>query len=84
MRESKTARIKGASAHRAPRAITDVTVTCEGRSLFLFHVHTVTAEKWLEDNVAGEHTWMGHALVVEHRFAEGLAHAIAAAGMVIK
>lgn len=84
MRDSKTVKLKGSGqGHRQPQALVDVTITCHG-SLFLFHVHTVPAEQWIEENVSGEQSWLGSALAVEHRYAEELAAGMVAEGLKVK
>ncbi len=50
--------------------IADISVENHG-SLFLFRPHTDEGREWLEENTDGQ--WFGEALVVEHRYAEGLA-----------
>jgi hypothetical protein len=41
-------------------------------SLFLVRLLTGAAQKWISENVSGETTWFGRALVVEHRYIENL------------
>ena len=42
-------------------------------TVFLFTPHTEKAEQWIAENVVGEATYFGGALVVEHRYARDLA-----------
>jgi hypothetical protein len=50
----------------------DVFVHNEG-TVFLFCPLTPQAMKWIHDHVQPDALWFGSALVVEHRFALGLA-----------
>lgn len=45
-------------------------------SIFLFRPLTKAAREHLEENVQEDAQWFGGALVVEHRYAEGLMHAL--------
>lgn len=60
--------------------MTDITVSNHG-SIFLFQPNTDEGRTWLEENTEGQ--WYGTALVVDHRYAAGLAEAIADAGLSI-
>ncbi len=59
--------------------VSDVTVENHG-SLFLFCPATERVRTWLKANVDSEAQWFGGALVVEPRYAEGLAEGIREAG----
>ncbi len=50
----------------------DVLVVKHG-SIFRFVLLTDAARQWVEENVTDEHTMMGNALIVEHRYARDLA-----------
>ena len=45
-------------------------------SIFLFRPLTKAAREHLEENVQEDAQWFGGALVVEHRYAEPLMHAL--------
>jgi hypothetical protein len=60
----------------------DVRVRNEG-SLFLFLPLTEQASAWIEDNVSKDATYFGDALVVEHRYARGLAQGMLDDGLVV-
>ncbi len=59
----------------------DVLVTNHG-TLFTFEPRTDDARTWIADHV-GEATWIGGALVVEHRYAHDLAAGMRGAGLVL-
>ena len=62
----------------------DVQVTGEG-TIFLFDLRTEKAREWVAENVEAEaYQWFGHVLVVEHRFAWGLAQGMLDAGLVLE
>lgn len=62
----------------------DVLVANEG-SVFVFCPLTPTAKEWLDENAQSEPwQWFGNALVVEHRFAWGLAASLKDAGLVLQ
>ena len=50
----------------------DVLVANEG-TVFLFNPLTARAKEWIEQNVQPDAQWFGTTLVVEHRYAWGLA-----------
>jgi hypothetical protein len=50
----------------------DVLVRNEG-TVFLFNPLTARAKEWIEEYVQADAQWFGTTLVVEHRFAWGLA-----------
>jgi hypothetical protein len=50
----------------------DVLVRNEG-TLFLFNPLTSRAKEWIDNNVQDDAQWFGTTLVVEHRYAWGLA-----------
>jgi hypothetical protein len=64
---------------RAP----DVLVANAG-TVFVFWPLTSRAKQWIEDNVEPDATWYGEALVVEHRFALGLAAGMRDAGLELR
>ena len=65
---------------RAP----DVLVGNAG-TVFTFCPLTARAKTWVDENVQAESSqWFGNALVVEHRYAWGLAERIADAGLILK
>ena len=62
----------------------DVLVHNEG-TVFLFNPLTAEAKEWVEENVQTEsHQWFGTTLVVEHRYALGLAEGMKDAGLILK
>ena len=58
----------------------DVLVNNQG-TLFLFCPLTARAKQWIADNVQSDATWFGNVLVVEHRYAWGLAQGMIDAGL---
>jgi hypothetical protein len=60
----------------------DVLVANEG-TVFLFNPLTSKANEWIEEHVQGDAQWFGHALIVEHRYAWGLAQGMKDAGLVL-
>jgi len=61
----------------------DVLVHNEG-TLFLFCPLTSRGKDWINDHVSPDAQWVGSALVVEHRFAWGLAQGMKDAGLVLE
>ena len=62
----------------------DVLVENAG-TVFTFCPVTNRAKEWFDENVETESwQWFGHALVVEHRFALGLAQGLRDAGLVLQ
>jgi hypothetical protein len=49
-------------------------------TLFLFCPLTPRAKEWIDENVQGDAMWFGTALVVEYRYAWGLAAGMKDAG----
>ena len=52
-------------------------------TLFLFCPLTPKAKAWIDEYVQDDATWYGDALVVEHRYAWGLAVGMNDAGLTI-
>jgi hypothetical protein len=62
----------------------DVLVENAG-TVFTFCPLTPVATEWVAENVEAEaYQWFGHVLVVEHRFAWGLAQGMLDAGLVLE
>jgi len=61
----------------------DVLVCNEG-TVFLFCPLTSQAKEWIDEYVQPDAQWFGSALVVEHRFAWGLAQGMKDAGLVME
>ncbi len=61
----------------------DVLVHNEG-TVFLFCPLTARGKEWINEHVQPDATWFGSALVVEHRFAWGLAQGMKDAGLVLR
>ena len=57
----------------------DVLVRNEG-TLFLFCPLTPRVNEWINENVQADAMWFGNSLVVEHRYALGLAVGMKDAG----
>lgn len=60
----------------------DVLVANEG-TIFLFSPLSHAAREWIDEHLEAESQWFGAALVVEHRFAFGLAQGLKDAGFVL-
>ena len=60
----------------------DVLVDNEG-TVFLFCPLTSRGKEWIDEHVQEAALWFGNALVVEHRFAWGLAQGMKDAGLVL-
>jgi hypothetical protein len=60
----------------------DVLVRKEG-TVFLFCPLTSRGREWIDEHVQPDAQWFGSALVVEHRFACGLAQGMKDAGLVL-
>jgi hypothetical protein len=65
------------------RITPDVLVHNEG-TVFLFCPLTSQAKEWIDEHVSPDAQWFGSALVVEHRFAWGLAQGMKDAGLVLR
>jgi hypothetical protein len=65
------------------RVTPDVLVANEG-TVFLFNPLTSRAKEWIEEYVADDAQWFGTTLVVEHRFAWGLAQGMRDGGLVLE
>jgi hypothetical protein len=62
----------------------DVLVHNEG-TVFLFNLLSARSKKWIEKNVETEsYQWFGTTLVVEYKFAWGLAEGMKDAGLVLQ
>jgi hypothetical protein len=61
----------------------DVLVCNEG-TVFLFCPLTSQGKEWIDEHVQPDAQWFGNALVVEHRFAWGLAQGMKDAGLVLE
>jgi hypothetical protein len=61
----------------------DVLVRNEG-TVFLFCPLTSQSKEWIDEHVQPDALWFGDALVVEHRFAWGLAQGMKDAGLVLE
>ncbi len=64
------------------KATPDVLVRNEG-TLFLFCPLTPRAKEWIDEHVQSDAQWFGNALVVEHRYAWGLAEGMKDEGLVL-
>ena len=62
--------------------VPDVLVHNAG-TLFLFCPFTHRAKAWIEQHVQSDAHWLGRALVVEHRYALGLAQGMKDAGLLL-
>ncbi len=71
------------SPQKQKPATPDVLVANEG-TIFLFNPLTARAKEWIDDNVQPDAQWFGTTLVVEHRFAWGLAQGMKDAGLVLE
>jgi squalene cyclase len=67
----------------AKKSAPDVLVANAG-TVFTFCPLTTRAKEWIEENVQDDAQWFGHALVVEHRYAWGLAQGLKDAGLVLQ
>jgi len=70
------------SSSQAVHSVPDFLVQNEG-TLFLFCPLTARAKSWIDEHVQPDAMWFGRALVVEHRFAWGLALGMKDAGLVL-
>jgi hypothetical protein len=70
------------SPAHAPSTVPDVLVHNEG-TIYLFCPLTNHAKTWIEEHVQPGARWFGNTLVVEHRFAWGLAQGMKDAGLVL-
>jgi hypothetical protein len=61
----------------------DVLVCNEG-TVFLFCPLTSRGKEWIDEYVQPDAPWFGNALVVEHRFALGLAQGMKDTGLVLE
>ena len=61
----------------------DLLVHNEG-TLFLFCTLTARAKVWIDEHVQPDAQWFGNVLIVEHRFAWGLAQGMLDSGLVLQ
>ena len=61
----------------------DVLVQNDG-TVFLFCPLTSQGREWIDEHVQSDALWFGNALVVEHRFAWGLAQGMKDAELVLE
>jgi hypothetical protein len=61
----------------------DVLIHNEG-TVFLFNPLTSRAKEWIDENVQEDAQWFGTTLVVEHRYAWGLAVGMKEEGLVLR
>jgi hypothetical protein len=80
----KTAKENPLNSLAEEKATPDVLVHNEG-TVFLFNPLSARAKKWIEKNVETEsYQWFGTTLVVEYKFAWGLAEGMKDAGLVLQ
>jgi len=60
----------------------DVLVNNVG-TLYTFCPLTLRAKEWIHEHVQDDAQWFGHALIVEHRYAWGLAQGMKDDGLVL-
>jgi hypothetical protein len=60
----------------------DVLVNNVG-TLYTFCPLTLRAKEWIDEHVNDDAQWFGYALVVEHRYAWGLAQGMTSDGLVL-
>jgi hypothetical protein len=79
-------RPKGKKLVKSPNqeSITPDVLVANVGTLFTFCPLTDKAKEWIEENVQDDAQWFGHALVVEHRYAWGLAEGMKDAGLVLQ
>jgi hypothetical protein len=65
-----------------PKTTPDVLVRNEG-TVFLFCPLTPRAKEWIDEQVQFDAHWFGNALVVEHRYAWGLAEGMKDEGLLL-
>lgn len=63
--------------------ITPDVLICNEGTVFLFCPLTSRGKQWIREYVDPDALWFGSALVVEHRFAWGLAQGMKDAGLVV-
>jgi hypothetical protein len=71
------------SSLQSPQSVTpDVLVNNVG-TLYTFCPLTLRAKEWIDEHVQDDAQWFGHALIVEHRYAWGLAQGMKDDGLVL-
>ena len=71
------------SSLQSPQSVTpDVLVNNVG-TLYTFCPLTLRAKEWIDEHVQDDALWFGHALIVEHRYAWGLAQGMKDDGLVL-
>jgi len=66
----------------SPTSKPDVLVNNVG-TLYTFCPLTLRAKEWIDEHVQDDAPWFGYALIVEHRYAWGLAQGMKDAGLVL-
>jgi len=72
---------------RGPSQVVPITpdvLVCNEGTVFLFCPLTHRSKAWIDEFVQPDAQWFGNALVVEHRFAWGLAQGMKDAGLVLE
>ena len=70
-------------SHGNDKRTPDVLVSNAG-TVFVFGPLTSAAKQWIDEHVQPDMTWYGNTLIVEHRFAWGLAAGMKDAGLVLE
>ena len=71
------------SSLQSPQSVTpDVLVNNVG-TLYTFCPLTLRAKEWIDEHVQDDAQWFGHALIVEHRYAWGLAQGMKDDGLLL-
>jgi len=77
--EPVSPRLSATESRRQP----DVLVNNVG-TLYTFCPLTLRAKEWIDEHVQDDAQWFGHALVVEHRYAWGLAQGMLDSGLILE
>ena len=67
----------------SPDAVSPEVLVNNVGTLYTFCPLTLRAKEWIDEHVQDDAQWFGHALIVEHRYAWGLAQGMKDDGLVL-
>jgi hypothetical protein len=82
LRKKRTAKENTLHSPQEKPVSPDVLVNNVG-TLYTFCPLTLRAKEWIDEHVQDDAQWFGHALIVEHRYAWGLAQGMKDHGLVL-
>jgi hypothetical protein len=84
MLRKKSTRKKELAMNSQQKSVTPDVLVANVGTLYTFCPLSERAKEWIDQHVQDDAQWFGHALVVEHRYAWGLAQGMKDAGLVLE